>query len=58
MASMALQASMSRLGLLILNSAFSICAAKEPPLPPSVLMKGKTFSLTCLSALSAGSCVQ
>src|ERR1039458_3499225 len=58
MASMALQASMSKLGLLILNSAFSIWAAKEPPAPPRVLMKGKTASLTCLSALSAGSCVQ
>jgi replicative superfamily II helicase len=57
-ASMALQASMSRLALLILNSAFSIWTANEPPAPPSVLMKGKTSSLTCLSALSAGSCVQ
>src|SRR5580704_7724351 len=51
MASMALQASISRLGLLILNSAFSIWAAKEPPAPPSVLMKGKTGLLDVLERL-------
>src|SRR6266496_2001546 len=55
---MALQASISRLGLLILNSALAICSANEPPLPPSVLRNGKTFSLTCFSASSAFKFVQ
>src|SRR6266536_3970330 len=50
---MALHASISKLGLLILNSALAICSANDPPLPPRVLMKGKTFSLTYLSASSA-----
>src|SRR5438132_2776680 len=58
MSSMALASSMCRLVLLILNSALAICWAKEPPSPPSVLMKGKTFSLTWRRAWSAGSWVQ
>src|SRR5438552_7682789 len=52
-ASIALHASMSKLGLLILNSALAICSANEPPLPPSVLRNGKTFSLTYFNASSA-----
>ena len=44
--------------LVDLELGVSMCSPNEPVFAPSVLRKGKTFSLTCLSALSAGSWVQ
>ena len=45
---------MSRLGLLILNSAVAMCSPKEPVFGPSFLRKGKTFSFDDGNGLVAG----
>jgi hypothetical protein len=56
--SMASHASMSKLALLILNSAVAMCSPKEPVFEPSFLRNGNTCSLTIASALFPGSWLQ